>query len=412
MAKIKPFKALRPRSTQVEKVATLPYDVFSEQEARDIVRRQPESFLKIVRPETVFPEGTDMYSDEVYAKASEMLREEVANGFMKEEDSECYYIYRQIMSGRSQTGVVACFSVDDYLNNVIKKHEYTTHDKEADRTKHIEVCSAQTGMVFLAYQDKYDLSSIIDGITVRDPLYDFTSKDNVRQTVWKVDDASEIEAITAAFGNMDSLYIADGHHRCASAASVCCRKREENPDFSGNEEFNFTMAVAFPQNQLYIYPYNRVVKDLNGMTGKQFIRALEQTGFVVTRVENGVFQPRKKGEMAMFLGEDWYKVEATHKVIRSDSVGSLDVSMLQDFVLDGLLGIKDPRKDKRVEFVGGIRGMGELERRCRNDMTLAFAMYPTSMDELFRVTDDGLVMPPKSTWFEPKLQSGLFVHTI
>ena len=421
MAIIKPFKAIRPMGQYVENVATLPYDVFSEEEARNIVKKNPQSFLKVVRPETVFPEGTDIYGDMVYEKAKEILDLDMKNGILTQEENECYYIYRQIMGDRSQTGVVACFSVDDYLNNVIRKHEHTRPEKEKDRTTHIDICSAQTGLVFLAFQEKYDISSILAKITAKAPLYDFISADNVKQTVWKVEDAADIDQITKAFAEMKSLYIADGHHRCASAASICRKRRAEHPDFNGSEEFNYLLAVAFPQDQLLIYPYNRVVKDLNGLTDEKFLEEIEKNGFSVEKVsaafiesekKKGSYKPAKKGEFAMYLSGNWYRLTAKTAIQKTDAVGCLDVSLLQENILDKILGIKDPRTDKRIEFVGGIRGFGELEKRCSQDMKVGFALYPTSMDELFRVTDEGQVMPPKSTWFEPKLQSGLFIHRI
>lgn len=421
MAKIKPFKAIRPRTKDVEKVSTLPYDVFSEKEAREIVAKNPQSFLKIVRPETAFPKNVDIYSNKVYEKARNLIKENIEKGIFVEESKECYYIYREIMDGRSQTGLVATFAIDDYLNNVIKRHEYTRQEKEDDRTRHIDICSAQTGLVFLAFQEGMALRVMLEKATHDEPLYDFFSADNVRQLVWKVDDPEKVEKITEAFKAVNSMYIADGHHRCASAAMVCKKRREEKPDYDGTEEFNYFMAVAFPQDSLLVLPYYRVVKDLNGLTPKKFIEAIENAGFTVNKLSrlfvarerrHKVNQPRRKGEIAMHLGGKWYQLLAKDEILKDDAVGCLDVTLLQDNILNPILGILDPRTDVRIDFVGGIRGMGELEKRCRDDMKVAFALYPTSMEELIRITDEGKVMPPKSTWFEPKLQSGLFVHRI
>jgi len=421
MANVKPFRAIRPRRTYSRVVATLPYDVFTEKEARQIVKENPRSFLKIVRPETMFPEGTDMYGDQVYEKARDELQKDIKSNFLKQDETECYYIYRQVMQGRSQTGIVACYSVDDYLNNVVKKHEYTRHDKETDRTKHIDICSAQTGLVFLAYQEKYYPGQVLETITAREPLYDFVANDNVRQIVWKVDDPGEIAALSEAFARMDSLYIADGHHRCASAAAVALKRRQEHPDYDGTEEFNYFMAVAFPRDQLMIYPYNRVMKNLNGLTEEEFLAALPEHGFDVEVVpkeftenekKHGVLTVKKKGEFAVYLSGQWYRLIAHPEIMKDDPVGALESSLLQDNLLRPILGVEDIRADERMDFVGGVKGFEELERRCNEDMEIGFALYPTTMEELFRVTDAGLVMPPKSTWFEPKLQSGLFIHGI
>lgn len=419
MATIKPFKAIRPAKKYVDKVSSLPYDVYSEKEARDIVAKNPQSFLKIVRPETVFPKGTDIYGQDVYEKAKSMIAENIENGTFVSEDKDCYYIYREIANGRSQTGLVACFSVDDYENNIIKKHEHTRQEKEDDRTRHIDICSAHTGLVFLAFKEALEIKSLIEKATHKEPLYDFYSIDNVRQLVWKVDDEKQINAISEGFAKVKSLYIADGHHRCASAASVCKKRRSEKPDYTGDEEFNYFLAVAFPCNELLVMPYYRVVKDLNGLTPKQFKMQLEKAGFEVHKAgkifvakekHKGAYQPCRKGEIAMRLNNKWYRLIAKDEIIKDDAIGSLEVTLLQDNVLKPILGINDPRTDNRIDFVGGIRGMKELEKRCKEDMKVAFALYPTSMDELIRVTDEQKVMPPKSTWFEPKLQSGLFIH--
>ena len=421
MATVKPFKAIRPKARFVDKVSTLPYDVFSNKEAREYVARNPMSFLKIVRPETVFPRNVDMYSTKVYEKARALIRENIDKGIFVEEEKESFYIYREIMNNRSQTGLVASFAVDDYKNNVIKKHEFTRPEKEDDRTRHIDICSAQTGLVFLAFHATPEIKLLLEKATHQEPLYDFVSADNVRQLVWKVDDPEKVSKISAAFQSIENLYIADGHHRCASAATVCEKRRKQHPDYDGTEEFNYFMAVAFPHDQLLIMPYNRTVKDLNGMTPKKVLQEIEKAGFTVEKIgkifqarkkKHGAYAPRYKSEITMFLAGRWYRLKAKESILKTDAVGSLDVTLLQENILEPIFGIKDPRTDARIDFVGGIRGIGELEKRCREDMKVAFALYPTTMDELIRVTDEGKVMPPKSTWFEPKLQSGLFVHQI
>ena len=421
MAKIKPFKAIRPKKEYVREIVTLPYDVFTEKEARAIVGENPNSFLKVVRSETTLPEGTDPYSEAVYDKAKRLLDGEIAKGVMVQDRDECYYIYRLTMMGRSQTGLVAGFSVDDYNNNVIKKHEKTRVDKELDRTTHIDVTGAHTGLVFLAYNEKKSITGLINRITEDDPIYDFETPDGVRQEVWKVNDTSDLDQITKAFATIDALYIADGHHRCASAAAVAEKRRESRPGYDGNEPFNYILAVAFPDNQLKILPYNRVISELNGLSKEDFLIAVG-ANFDITELEDdfadsfsletGIYGPTQKGSFDMYLDGKWYELKAHEDILSNDPVEGLDCSILQNHVLEPILGIEDPKKDPRIDFVGGIRGLKDLERRCHDDAVLAFAMYPTSMKELFAVTDAGRLMPPKSTWFEPKLQSGLFVHKI
>ncbi len=418
MAGVKPFKAIRPREDLVKSVSTLPYDVYSEEEARRRASENENSFLRIVRPEVDFPLGTDPASNEVYEHAKALIDENLAKGVFVKDDVDCYYIYREIRNGRAQTGLVACFCVDDYLNGVIKRHEFTRQDKEDDRTRHIDICSAQTGLVFLAFQSKPEIRIILAQIAEGEPLCDFVSEDDVRQTVWKVSDPDMVETITTVFGELESLYIADGHHRSASAASVCQKRREAG--FTGDEEFNYFLAVAFPHDELLIMPYYRVVRDLNGLSSEEFLDKLNDL-FRIEEIapdklemikERDVCTTRRKGEIDMFLDGCWYTLDAREAILKDDAIGGLDVSLLQDNVLGPILGIEDPRKDARIDFVGGVRGYAELEKRCSEDMQVAFALYPTSMDEIIRVTDEGKVMPPKSTWFEPKLQSGLFIHRI
>ena len=409
--KVRPFKAIRPAKDLADKVSSLPYDVYSEKEAREIVKNNPVSFLKIVRPETVFPEGTDPASEEVYIRARDMIDEGIKSGIMIEDDKPCFYIYREIMNGRAQTGLVACFSVDDYNRGSIKKHEHTRADKEDDRTRHIDICNAQTGLVFLAYRENDEAMNIIASHTSGKPVYEFTSIDGVKQKVWVVSEKSEVEAIIRAFEPIESMYIADGHHRSASAAAVCGMRRKADPGHTGEEEYNYFMAVAFPENELLVMPYYRVVKDLNGLTSQEFVAKLEKC-FTIEKKNLYGHEPKRPHEVAMYLDGIWYKMVAREEILKTDAIGSLDVSMLQENVLGPILGIDDPRTSDRIDFIGGIRGLAELEKRCREDMKVAFAMHHTTVDELMRIADEGKVMPPKSTWFEPKLQSGLFVHRI
>lgn len=421
MADIKPFRAVRPKTEYVAEVATLPYDVFTEKEAREIVSANPHSFLKIARPETAFPSGHDIYGAEVYKKAKNLLEGEILKGVLVQEKRDCYYIYRITVNGRSQTGLAACFSVDDYINNVIKKHENTRKDKEEDRTRHIDACNANTGPVFLAYKDKKGIDEIVARITEEEPLFDFIAKDMNRQQVWRIDNPETTEEITKAFAKIKSIYIADGHHRCASAVRVAEERRKEYPGYDGSEEFNYFLGVAFPDNQLCIMAYNRVVKDLNGMSLEDFLMALNSV-FEITRLDEGYsdtvdvkkgnYGPKEKYEMDMYLDGRWYRLAAREEMRIDDAVEGLDVSILQNNVLGPILGIEDPRTDERIDFIGGIKGLKEIEKRCNEDMRLAFVLYPTSIRELIRVTDEGRLMPPKSTWFEPKLQSGLFVHKL
>ena len=412
MADIKPFKAYRPIKDKVGRVSALPYDVFSRKEAYEEVKRNPDSFLAIDRPETQFAEDYDMYAPEVYQKAHDMLWGQIESGVFEQDETNCYYIYEQTMNGRTQTGIVACASIDDYLNNVIKKHENTRAEKEEDRIKHVYTCEAQTGPIFLCYRNNKMLSDLVAKIKeVDEPVYDFTSDDGVKNRVWIISDLEETETICRIFATIDSIYIADGHHRCASAVKVGLRKREENAGKArGKQQYDYVLSVLFPDNELMIMDYNRVVKDLNGLSEVQFFNE------VIDRFEvcdaKKLYSPEDKGLFGMYISGKWYKLRAHHDIKSDDPVKGLDVSVLQDGLLGPVLGIGDPRTDKRIDFVGGIRGLGELERRCKEDMEVAFSMFPTSIEELFKVADEGLLMPPKSTWFEPKLRSGLFLHKI
>lgn len=410
MAVVKPFKCVRPNKDVVDKVAALPYDVYNRKEAKQETLREPLSFLKIDRAESQFDDSVDTYDPRVYVKAKEMFEEEVAKGIYEEIDEAYYYIYELTMDGRSQTGIVATASIDDYLNNTIKKHENTRADKELDRINHVDVMSAQTGPIFLAYRENKTISEEIAKTKENQALYDFTSNDGIRHRVWVIDDKDSIKKIQEAFANIRALYIADGHHRCASAVKVGLKRREAHPNYTGKEEFNYFLSVLFPDEELMIMDYNRVVKDLNGLSSKEFLDKLS-TLFDIEE-EKHEYKPKRKATFGMYLDKKWYKLTAKVNILSNDPVDGLDVAILQNNVLDPILGIKDPKTDKRIDFVGGIRGLKELERRCNSDMKLAFSMFPTSIQELFDVADAKLLMPPKSTWFEPKLRSGLFIHRI
>lgn len=410
MANIKPFAAVRPASDMADKIAALPYDVYNTEEAREVVEKNPKSFLAIDRAETAFPPGTDPYNEEVYKKAHHLYVEMKRNKELIEDESVMYYIYSLTMDGRTQTGIVATANVDDYVNGVIKKHENTREAKEIDRINHIKALSAQTGPIFLAYRENERITAIVSRtMNMTEPIYDFTADDNVRHRVYKISETKDIIEIVDEFKNIDSIYIADGHHRAASAVKVCLEKREGNEDYD-LEEYNYFLCVLFPDNELMIMDYNRTVKDLNGLSEEEFISKIKES-FDVSPAEDGFKKPTKKGEFGMYLNDKWYKLNIhPDKVNSEDPVKSLDVSVLQDYLLDPILGIKDPRTDDRIDFIGGIRGMEELEKRANTDMKVSFSMYPTSIHELFNVADAGLLMPPKSTWFEPKLRSGLFIH--
>lgn len=411
MADIRPFRAYRPCKGLEEQIAALPYDVYSREEAAQEVKNHPQSFLAIDRPETQFDPGMDMYDDRVYEKAGQMLRDQMAQGIFVQEETPCFYLYQQIMDGRSQTGIVACASIDDYLSGVIRKHENTRADKEEDRIRHVVACDCQTGPVFLAYRRNHICSRITEETMITVPVNDFTSPDGITHKVWVIDNPEMIAAVREAFQKTASVYIADGHHRCASAVKAGLRKREAKPDYSGGEEFNYILAVLFPDNELQIMDYNRVVSDLNHLTVKEFLERIGSS-FEVKECGRLPYRPMCKGSFGMYLDNHWYELKARPEIISQDPVESLDVSLLQKYLLEPVLGIQDPRCDKRIDFVGGIRGLEELERRVHKDMEVAFSLYPTSIRELFEVADSGRLMPPKSTWFEPKLRSGLFLHSL
>ncbi|WP_026834663.1 DUF1015 domain-containing protein [Eubacterium xylanophilum] len=411
MSSIRPFNCIRPDVKYVKQVAALPYDVYNRQEAKVEVEREPLSFLKIDRAETSFDDSVDTYAPEVYQKAKELLEQDIEAGIYVEDNDNAYYIYQLVMDGRSQTGLVACASVDDYINNRIKKHENTREDKEIDRITHVDTLSAQTGPIFLAYRSDETINEVVARNMEKDPLYDFVAVDGITHRVWKIDDSTDVEKIKKAFENIDKIYIADGHHRAASAVKVGLKRREENPGYTGDEEFNYFLSVLFPHDELMIMDYNRTVKDLNGLTLDEFLDKVGEK-FSVEKSDSQV-SPQEKGTFGMYVEGQWYLLRAKDELFAGkDAVGSLDVSVLQDNLLGPILGIGDPRTDSRIDFIGGIRGLSELEKRADGDMKISFSMYPTSITELFDVADNELLMPPKSTWFEPKLRSGLFIHRI
>lgn len=415
MAIIKPFQALRPNEEVAKDVAALPYDVYNRAEAKAYVSTRPLSFLNIDRAESQFADSVDTYDECVYKKANEMISDWTQKGVFVREEKPCYYLYALTMDGRTQTGLVACSSVDDYVNNVILKHENTRADKELDRIHHVDTTSCQTGPIFLAYRDNQKMATLLQDVTADKPLYDFDREDGIHHTVWRIADENKVAAITEVFREIPNTYIADGHHRAASAVKVALRRREAHEDYTGNEEFNSFLSVIFPASALKIFDYNRVVKDLGDFTEESFFERIS-ADFDVCEAPQSPYRPEEKGTFGMYLNEKWYKLaikkESVTENEKNDPVLSLDVSVLQNKLLAPVLGIGDPKTDKRIDFVGGIRGLGELERRCHTDMKVAFSMYPTSMEELFAVADKGLLMPPKSTWFEPKLLSGLFLHEI
>ncbi|HAX51017.1 DUF1015 domain-containing protein [Muricomes intestini] len=410
MASIRPFQSIRPAKELASAIPALPYDVYSSKEARDIVKQNSLSFLQIDRAETQFAPDTDMYSQPVYEKARDTLNEMIENGYFVKDKSPCYYIYALTQNGHTQTGLVGCASIDDYLEGRIKKHEHTREDKELDRIRHIDTISAQTGPIFLAYHMNASLNQILNAVKDTAPLYDFTSKDHVRHQVWQIKSIESINKITYIFEEIDNIYIADGHHRAASAVKTGLKRRTEHPDYDGSEEFNYFLSVLFPAEELHIYDYNRVVSDLNGYTFDKFLDMI-RSGFEITDMGNEVCRPSCKGEIGLYGNGRWYLLKANPFLFSDDPVDSLDVSVLQNVILGPLLGIRHPKTDTRIQFMGGVRGLKALSEAVDSaGKGVAFAMYPTSMEELLRVADAGRLMPPKSTWFEPKLRSGLFIH--
>ena len=411
MATLRPFRAIRPDAELASQVISLPYDVMNRKEAAKMAEGNPYSFLHICRSEIDLPDEENPYDRSVYEKAKSNIEERLEKGIFVKEDKPALYIYRQVMDGRVQTGIVGCVSVDEYQKNIIKKHEFTRVEKELDRINHFDVCDTNTEPVFLTYRDDKRIRMIIEGfIANNDPVYDIISEDGIGHTLWIIDDESILDNIIGLFGEIPALYIADGHHRSASACKVGLKRREENPDYTGEEEFNFFMAVIFPDNDLKIFDYNRVVKDLNGNSKEEFLEKIEAAGFELKEMGSEIYRPERKHVFSMYLEGKWYKLTAKADIIPDHVIDSLDVAILQNNLLHPVLGIEDPRTDKRIDFVGGIRGLGELERRAGEDMKVGFAVYPVDVEDLLKVADNNMVMPPKSTWFEPKLGRGLFLH--
>ncbi len=410
MAVIRPFAGIRPCQEKAGKIAALPYDVYNRQEAKKVVEQNPESFLKIDRAETQFEDSVGTYENKVYKRAHDTLWEMVEKGDFVREAKPCYYIYELTMDGRVQTGIAACASIDDYLSGTIKKHENTRAEKEADRICHVDACNAQTGPIFLAYRANAVIRDMVNAKKQETPLYDFVSEDGIRHRVFVIEEEEQIKTIRETFEKIGEIYIADGHHRAASAVKVGLKRRESHPDFTGEEEFNYFLSVLFPDEELMIMDYNRVVKDLNGLSPADFLNKVNDI-FEVEKLDSQE-KPKEKGQVSMYLEGNWYMLSIKEQDKSKDPVEGLDVSLLQKLLLQPVLGIENPKTDERIDFVGGIRGLGELEKRVSTDCAVAFAMYPTSIGELFGVADAGKLMPPKSTWFEPKLRSGLFIHEI
>lgn len=414
MAIIKPFKGIRPPQDLVEKVASRPYDVLNSEEARAEATGNEKSLYHIIKPEIDFPMGTDEHEEKVYAKAAENFRMFQDKGWLMQDSKESYYIYAQTMNGKTQYGLVVGAYVPDYMNGIIKKHELTRRDKEEDRMKHVRVNNANIEPVFFAYPDNATLDAIIKKYIAQKPVYDFIAPgDGFGHTFWIIDNEKDIVVITEQFSVMPALYIADGHHRSAAAALVGAEKAKQNPNHDGTEEYNYFMAVCFPANQLTIIDYNRVVKDLNGLTPAQFLAALEKN-FVVEEKGQGIYKPTALHNFALYLDGKWYSLTAKPDTYDDhDPIGVLDVTISSNLILDEVLGLKDLRSDKRIDFVGGIRGLGELSKRVDSgEMKVALALYPVSMKQLMDIADTGNIMPPKTTWFEPKLRSGLVIHEL
>ncbi|MBN2364707.1 MAG: DUF1015 domain-containing protein, partial [Calditrichaeota bacterium] len=405
MSVVKPFRGLRPQKDLAAKVAAPPYDVLDSDEAREMARGNPHTFLHINKPEIDLDPGIHLYDKKVYEKGAENLQKFIREGIVFQDEKPMLYIYRQIMGSHQQTGLVACASVDEYEQDLIKKHELTRPDKEDDRVNHIKHLNAQVGPVFLTYKAQPEIDKLIENITFARPEYDFKSPDGVHHILWLVRDEKTIRQIVDLFAKVDNLYVADGHHRSAAAQRVRDMKRQENPNHRGDEEYNYFLVVIFPHNQMQILDYNRVVKDLNGMSQEEFLGKL-QNKFIVTPIDGRQpYKPIKSKEFGMYMDGKWYRLDVKEDVYDAkDPVGRLDISILQEHLLTPLLGIGDPRKDKRIDFVGGIRGMKELEKRVNSgNWSVAFALYPTSIEDLMAIADAGKTMPPKSTWFEPKL---------
>ncbi len=414
MAVVRPFKGIRPKKELVDKVACLPYDVMNREEAKEMAKGNDYSFLHVVRSEIDIDDSISQYDNVVYEKARENLDNMIKDEILIQDEQPTYYIYRQLMNGRVQTGLVACTSIDDYMNDIIKKHEFTRPAKEQDRINNFDYCDANTAPIFLTYRKNDELNKIInDWIKFNIPVYNFVSDDDITHIAWVINDQKIVDRIGQIFEGIDYLYIADGHHRSASSAKVGLKRREENPNYTGEEEFNFFMSVIFPDEDLFIMDYNRVVKDLNGNSTEEFMSKVKEKFKVEEYTGKDQYRPQEKHQFGMFLDNKWYKLTAIEGTYdKEDPVNSLDAAILQNNLFNPILGIENPRTDERIDFVGGIRGLKELEKRVANDMKIAFSMYPTTIEDLMGVADANMVMPPKSTWFEPKLRSGMFIHKL
>lgn len=411
MAIVRAFKAFRPKVGLESKIAALPYDVMNSEEAREMVRDNEYSFLHVDRAEVNLPKDTNIYDKAVYEKARDILDKMIQDGLYVQDDNPCMYIYRQTMNGNSQTGLVICAAIDDYINDKIKKHEHTRKDKEIDRINHVDYCDANTGPIFLTYRNQTEISKIMDKWIQNEPLYDFISEDGNGHIIWIINNDSDIKKLATLFKTIDSLYIADGHHRAKSAVEVGLKRRRENPGYTGEEEFNYFLAIVYPDNELEVLDYNRTVKDLNGLNEDEFLSAIEKNFKI--KVSKEAVKPKKKHTFGMYMNNIWYELEAKDGTFNEeDPMERLDVSILQNNLLSPILGIDDPTKSDRIEFIGGIRGIKELEKRANKDMKVSFSMFATTIDDIMSIADSGMIMPPKSTWFEPKPRSGLFIHKL
>ncbi|NOR46159.1 MAG: DUF1015 family protein [Candidatus Delongbacteria bacterium] len=413
MAVLRKFKAIRPKKGLEEKVASFPYDVLNSEEARELTKDNTYSFLHVVKPEIDLPVGIDLYSDEVYQTAKNNMNKLISEGTMEKEDRDKLYIYRQTMNGKEQYGIVGCSSAKDYDDDVIKKHEYTRKVKENDRIKHVDITNVNAGPIFLTYRAQKSIDDLVAEAVKVDPVYDFVATDGIGHTVWTIENDELSNKLVDEFAKLDYLYVADGHHRSASAAIVAGRRKKANPNHTGNEEYNYFLSVLFPDEQLMIMDYNRVLKSLNGHTEEEMFSAIEKV-YEVEKKGADKYKPCCKSRVGMYYKNEWYKLTIRDEyIIKGDPVNSLDIAVLQNNILDPFFGITDPRTSNDVDFIGGIRGLEELERLVNGgNFQVAFAMHPTSIEELMNIADAGKVMPPKSTWFEPKLRSGLLVHSL
>lgn len=413
MAIIRPFKAYRPIKEHVKDIAALPYDVMSSKEARGMVKNNKYSFLHVDRAEVNLDESVGEYDKVVYDTAKKVLENMIEEGLYIQEKAPAIYIYQQIMDGRGQKGIVCCTSVDDYINNIIKKHERTRLLKEIDRVNHVDICNANTGPIFLTYRNNNEISSIVEEWTKKEPVYDFISEDGNGHRVWIIDDNIVIEKLVKLFKSIKYLYIADGHHRSASAVKVALKRRKQLGKYTGNEEFNYFLSIIYPDTELKVFDYNRTVKDLNGLSEEEFFSKVEESFYLSESESNNPVSPKNKHEFGMYMNKQWFILRAKDGSFdESNPIDSLDVSILQNNLLNPILGISDPTKSERIEFIGGIRGLKELENRADTDMKVSFSMYATTIDDIMNVADSGKTMPPKSTWFEPKPRSGIFIHKL